>query len=76
MILSMVCTDTSQCSTFGELSDVLFTQILNLGCKYIAVVGDNYTNTDSIKSGERARRDRVQMQDIRNPTRLTPLPKQ
>ena len=34
------------------------------------------TNEESIKSSERARRGNVQMQEIRNPTRVTPLPKQ
>ena len=52
MILRIVCTDTSQCSTLGEISDVLFTENLNLGCKYTVVVSDNYTNTDSINSGQ------------------------
>ena len=72
----MVCIDTSECQTFGALSDDLLNIILRLGYKYTAVVGDNYTNEESIKSSERARRGNVQMQEIRNPTRVTPLPKQ
>ena len=34
------------------------------------------TNEESIKSSELARGGNVQMQEIRNPTRVTPLPKQ
>ena len=76
MLLRMVCTDTSECQTFGALSDDLLNIILGLGCKYTAVVGDNYTNKESIKSSELARRGNVQMQESRNPTRVTPLSKQ
>ena len=61
MLLRMVCTNTSECQTFGALSDDLLNIILGLGCKYVAVVGDNYTNEESIKSSERARRGNAQM---------------
>ena len=40
MILRMVSTNTSECQTFGALSDDLLNIILGLGCKYTAVVGD------------------------------------
>ena len=76
MRFRMVCTDTLECQTSGALSDDLLNIILGLGFKYTAVVGDNYKNEESIKSSERARRGNVQMQEIRNPTRVTPLPKQ
>ena len=76
MLLRMVCTDTLEYQTFGALSDDLLNIILGLGCKYAAVIGDNYTNEESIKSSERAHRGNIQMQEIRNPTRVTPLPKQ
>ena len=72
MLLRMVCTDTSECQTFGALSDDLLNIIFRLGCKYTAVVGDNCTNEESIK----LRGGNVQMQEIRNPTRVTSLPKQ
>ena len=76
MLLRMVCTDTADCKTFGELSQSLFNTVLGLHSKYTAIVGDNYSNTESIKAGERARRGSVKMQEIRNPTVNTPLPKQ
>ena len=44
--------------------------------KYTALVGDNYQSSESIKSAERARRAVVQMQEIRNPRKETPLPRQ
>ena len=43
---------------------------------YTAVLDDKYTNEESIKCGERSRRSASQMQEIRNPQCLTPLPKQ
>jgi hypothetical protein len=58
MLLRMVCTDTAECRTFGELSDQLLHSILGLHCQYTAVVGDNYNNEESIKAkrhGEDAR---------------------
>ena len=61
MLLRLVCIDTSECQTFGALSDDLLNIILRLGCKYTAVIGDNYTNEESIKSSERARGGNVQM---------------
>ena len=65
MLLRMVCTETSACETFGELSDLLLQVILGLRCKDTAVVGDSYKNLDSIKSGERARSDqKIHMQEI------------
>ena len=73
MLLRIVCTNTSECQTFGALSDDLLNIILGLGFKYTAVVCDNYTNEESIKSSERARGGNIQMQEIRNPTRVTPF---
>ena len=70
MLLRMGCTDTAKCTTFGQLSDQLLGTFLGLKCEYIAVVGDNFTNEESNRQGN------VQMQDIRNPTVPTPLPKQ
>ena len=76
MLLKMVCTDASDCETFGELSDRLLNLVLNQNYKYTAVVGDSYSHAESIKSGERARRGAVQIQEVRNPSQNTPLPKQ
>ena len=78
MLIRMICTDKLQCTTFGDLSTTLLFTILSPKTKYIAVVGDNYTNDISIKAGERARRcgSGIQMQEIHNPTVNTPLPKQ
>jgi len=42
ILLRMVCTETSACETFGELSDLLHQVILGLHCKYTAIVGDSY----------------------------------
>lgn len=39
-------------------------------------MGDNYQNSETIKSAERARRGAVQMQKISNPKRETPIPRQ
>ena len=44
--------------------------------EYVAVVGDNYKNQESIKSGKRTRRGAVQMHELRNITSTTPLPVQ
>lgn len=44
--------------------------------KYTALVSDNYQNSETIKLAERARRGAVQMQEIRNPERETPIPQQ
>lgn len=75
MLLRMVLTDTCDCSTFGELSDKLLNIVIN-SHSYTAVVGDSYQVDKSIKAGERARRGKILMQEIRNPSRDTPLPKQ
>ena len=72
MLLRTVCTDTSECQTFGALSDDLLNITLGLGCKYTAVISDNCTNEKSIKS----RRGNVQMHEIRNPTRVVTHPYQ
>ena len=76
MLVRMVCTDTAQCSSFGDLADQLLSTILGMKYQYTAVVGDNYNNQESIKSGERARRGAVQMHELRNITSITPLPVQ
>ena len=54
LLLHMVCTDSSRCETFGDLSDRLLSILLsdNL-CEITAIVGDNYALQESIKSGER-----------------------
>ena len=74
MLLRMVCTDTMEFKTFGELADKLITTIFGLQYRYTFVVGDNYTNVESIKSGERARRGAIQMTEIRYIAPVTPLP--
>ena len=56
MLLRMACTDSLECQTFGALSDDILNILLGLRCNYTAVVGDNYTNEESIKSSERTRR--------------------
>ena len=64
ILLWMVCTDSASCKTFRELSDQVLNVILGMRCKYVAVVGNNYCNQESIKSGERAHRSNVQMEEI------------
>ncbi|KAH1165133.1 hypothetical protein KIL84_022692 [Mauremys mutica] len=76
MLLQMVCTDSAKCKIFGELSDQLLNIILGCKCQYTGGVGDSYANKESIKSGAIACRGNVQMQEVWNPTMLTPLPKQ
>ena len=75
MLLRIVLTDTCDCSTFGELSDKLLHIVIN-NHSYTAIVGDSYQVDQSIKAGERARRGNILMQEIRNPSCDTPLPKQ
>ena len=50
MLLRMVCTNTAKGTIFGELLDQLLGTVLGLERWYITVVGDNYTNEESIKS--------------------------
>ena len=76
MLLRMVCTETNDCQTFGQLSDNLLNIVLSHNMTYIAVVGDDYTKSHSIKGAERSRRGAVEMQEIRNPQRTTTLPRQ
>ncbi len=76
MVLRMILSDTSCCKTFGELSDTILSVVLGHGYRYTAVVGDAYCLEESIKAAERSRRGSVQMQEIYNPSRHTPLPKQ
>ena len=66
--------DITECKTFGELADKLLTTIFGLQYRYTFVVGDNYTNVESIKSGERARTGAIQMTEIMNIASVTPLP--
>ena len=76
MLLHMVCTETSDCVTFGQLSQHLFEHVLASKHDFISVVSDSYCNKHSIKSGERCRRGAVQMEEIHNPPGNTPIPKQ
>jgi hypothetical protein len=76
MLLRMICTEKCDCKTFGELSDKLLGIVMSQRATFTAVVGDNYHNDSSIKSEERSRRGVVEMQEIRNPTSMTPIPKQ
>jgi len=76
MLLRMICTEQSDCKTFGNVSGKVAAVVRGLSFDYTALVGDNYQNEESIKSEERARRAHVQMQEIRNPTSETPLPRQ
>ena len=66
VLLRMVCTDTTKCKSFGELSNTLLNMIFRMHrvASRIDVVCDRYDMEDSIKSVERARREMVHMQEI------------
>ena len=78
VLLRMVCTNTVNCKSFGELSDALLDMIFRMHrvASRIGVVCDRYDVEDSIKSAERARRGMVHMQEIQNQSTNTPLRKQ
>ena len=78
VLVRMICTETSKCKTFGELSDALLKAVMGM-FKYgdnVDVVCDRYNIKDSIKGSERARRGQVRMQEIKILSEHTPLPKQ
>ena len=77
MALHMACTDTTSCAAFGEFDpDILLQTILCQKFTHIAVVGDQYRAL-SIKNGDHSHVGRgIQMAEIHNPGRNTPLPKQ
>ena len=66
VLLKIVCTDTTKCKSFGELSDTLLDMIFRMYkvASQIDVVCEGYDMEDSIKSAERARRGMVHMQEI------------
>ena len=77
VILRLICTNTSKCQTFGDLSNALLNTIFSM-FKYgsdVDVVGDRYDVVDSIKACARARRGHVMMQEIKTHNEQTPLPK-
>ena len=78
ILVRMVCTDTSKCKTFGELSETLLSIIFGIYtvASGIDVVCDRYDMSDSIKAAERARRGTVDMQEIAIHNENTPFPKQ
>ena len=78
VLLRIVCTDTTECKSFGELSDTLLDMIFRMYrvASRTDVVCDRYDMEDSIKSAERARRGMVHTQEIQIQSTNTPLPKQ
>ena len=77
VLVCMICTGTSKCRTFGELSDALLKAVMGM-FKYgdnVDVVCDCYDIKDSIKGSERAGRGRVKMQEIKILSEHTPVPK-
>ena len=62
--------------TFGDISANVLSVIMSMHYKYTALVGNNYTSSKSIKSQKRASRGSVPMQEVRNPKRETPIPRQ
>ena len=75
VIVRMICTDTSKCQTFEDLSETLLNTIFSM-FKYGDVVCDRYDVVDSIIGRERARRGQVMMQEIKIQNEQMPLPKQ
>ena len=75
MLLRMICTDKSDCKIFGDISTHVLSVILGMNYKYTALVGDNYTSSESIKFQERARWGSVKMPEVRNPKKETPFPR-
>ena len=74
----MICTETSKCNTFGDLSDALLKAVMGM-FKYgsnVDVVCDRYDIKDSIKGSERVRRGQVLMQEVKIFSENTPIPKQ
>ena len=61
VLVRMLCTETSKCNTFGDLSDALLkavTGMFKFG-SHVDVVCDRYDIKDSIKGSERVRRGQV-----------------
>ena len=78
VLVRMICTETSKCNTFGDLSDALLkavTGIFRYGSN-VDVVCDRYEIKDSIKGSERVRRGQVRMQEVKMFSESIPIPKQ
>ena len=76
MLLQMSCRGSTECRTFGDLSDKRLRKVCQLQYQYVAVVGDNYKVKLSIKGVERTRRGSTQIHEIKSLSRNTLLPKQ
>ena len=76
MLLQMSCRGSTDCRTFGGLSDKPFRKVFQPQYQYVVVVGDNYKVKLSMKGVECTRRGSTQIHEIRSPSRNTPLPKQ
>ena len=80
VILRMICTDTSKCQTFGDLSNALLNTIFSFSMfqygSNVDVVCDQYDVVDSIKACERAQRGKIMMREIKIDNEQTPRPKQ
>ena len=76
MLPQMSCRGSTDCRTFGDLSDKLFGKVCQPRYQYVAMVGDNYKVKLSIKGVVRTRRGSTQIHEIINPSRNTTLPKQ
>ena len=62
VLVRMICTETSKCNTFGDLSDAFlkaFTGMFKYGSN-VNVVCDRYDIKDSIKGSERVRRGKCE----------------
>ena len=67
VLVRMLCTETSKCNTFGDLSDALLKAVTGM-FKYgsnVDVFCDRYDIKDSIKGSERVRRRQVRMQEVK-----------
>ena len=78
VLVRMICTETSKCITFGDLSDTLLkavTGVFRYGSN-VDVVCDRYDVKDSIKGSERVRRGQMRMQKVKIFSESTLIPKQ
>ena len=78
VLVRMICTETSKCTTFGDLSDAYFKAVTGT-FKYgsnVDVVCDRYDIKDSIKGSERVRWEQVRMQEVKIFSESTTIPTQ
>ena len=78
VLVRMICTETSKCNAFADLSDALLKAVTGMfkDGSNVDVVCDRYDIKDSIKGSERVRRGQVRMQEVKIFSESAPIPKQ